>query len=274
LTQSVVSSLVTLTWLPTALGCQPSEYVVTAGSRTGSADLAALVVATNELRVNAPDGDYFVRVVSLNKNGPSAASNEVLVTVRGSEPPGGIDILPESVAVNGASIKGLIKNNSRVRWPTVQVVGTNRRTGITATPFVYGRARRTINGLISLTSLGPGEVACFESIVLPGSVPEEYDFRVITAAPTPLWELSNTVTSSLSIEPVSLQVNISGLNSSISNAIASEVDIAFYSLDATGKTIDCFAARIGSLEPGMSKAVAFPPRLTPIAMVHWPRWIE
>ena len=76
LNQAWQGSVVTLAWnqAPNA-----SSYVVEAGSRSGAADLARVVAATNGLVVNVPPGTFYVRVRAVNAAGVSAPSREIIV---------------------------------------------------------------------------------------------------------------------------------------------------------------------------------------------------
>ena len=79
----VSGTTVTLTWLAPA-GCAPTSYFLEAGSATGLIDLAASSTgsATPSYSATAvPNGNYYVRVRSVNASGRSGTSNEVLVTV-------------------------------------------------------------------------------------------------------------------------------------------------------------------------------------------------
>jgi hypothetical protein len=71
-------TFVSLTW-PAVSGA--SSYVVEAGSATGLANLAQLVVSSAGISGNVPAGTYFVRIRATNACGTGAASPELVVTV-------------------------------------------------------------------------------------------------------------------------------------------------------------------------------------------------
>jgi predicted phage tail protein len=83
LTSSVSGATVTLAWSPPTTGGPPTNYTVQAGSAPGLSNLATLAVgATPSFSTSGvPFGTYFVRVISTNAAGSSAASNEVTIIV-------------------------------------------------------------------------------------------------------------------------------------------------------------------------------------------------
>lgn len=85
---SVVGTVVGLTWTPNAAGPAATLYQIHAGSAPGLSDIAILAVppSPTSLTAVAPPGTYYVRIVALNASGTSAASNEVIVVVGGSDP--------------------------------------------------------------------------------------------------------------------------------------------------------------------------------------------
>ena len=82
LAASVRGGTVQLTWGATSGPCGATHYVVQAGSASGFSNLAQISVAGQTLLASAPPGDYYVRVIAANAAGVSAASNEIVVTVR------------------------------------------------------------------------------------------------------------------------------------------------------------------------------------------------
>ena len=81
LVANVSGPLVTLNWLAPPVECA-TDFVVQAGSATGSSDVALFNVGSaTTLSVSAPPGVYFVRVIALNALGSSEASNELMVIV-------------------------------------------------------------------------------------------------------------------------------------------------------------------------------------------------
>lgn len=84
LTASVAVATVTLAWQARPGSCEPTAYVVEAGSASGGSDLAVFStgnVATTFSAAGVGAGRYFVRVRASNGNGTSAPSNEVQFTV-------------------------------------------------------------------------------------------------------------------------------------------------------------------------------------------------
>lgn len=78
-THTVSGGGVTFNWsgVPGATG-----YAIEAGSTSGSSSLARIETDQPTFVVaGVPPGSYFVRVRALNDVGPSAASNEIVVTV-------------------------------------------------------------------------------------------------------------------------------------------------------------------------------------------------
>jgi hypothetical protein len=81
LTSRVDGRTVTLSWSGAAN--PSSQYRIEAGSASGLADLAVLMLppAPNQFSVSAPPGTYFVRIRAVNACGASAPSNEIVVSV-------------------------------------------------------------------------------------------------------------------------------------------------------------------------------------------------
>jgi hypothetical protein len=81
---SAVGGVVTLSWNPPASGAALTGYELQAGDRPGSSNLARidLTAATTTVQyTGVPAGTYYVRVVSVDAFGPSAASNEIVLVV-------------------------------------------------------------------------------------------------------------------------------------------------------------------------------------------------
>ena len=82
LTGIVTGSTVTLSWTPPASGTPPSSYFVEAALTAGGPVIASLPVGLTSVSVpGVPNGTYFARVRSVNVEGVSPASNEIIVTV-------------------------------------------------------------------------------------------------------------------------------------------------------------------------------------------------
>jgi hypothetical protein len=77
----------TLSWTPPATGGAVNDYLIEAGSASGLADLATLVVpaSTTSFSATAPAGTYYVRVRARNACG-SAVSSEAVLTLAVSCP--------------------------------------------------------------------------------------------------------------------------------------------------------------------------------------------
>jgi hypothetical protein len=76
--------VVTLNWSAPASGTLPSRYVILAGSTQGAADRLAMETTSpaTTFTASAPQGTYFVRILSRNNCGDSlSASNEVEIRV-------------------------------------------------------------------------------------------------------------------------------------------------------------------------------------------------
>jgi hypothetical protein len=89
LTAAVAGLLITFTWDAPTTGGVPAEYVIEAGTLSGSTNI--VFVATGSLArsisASAPPGTYYVRVKARNANGIGAPSNEVVVNVAGAGVP-------------------------------------------------------------------------------------------------------------------------------------------------------------------------------------------
>jgi glucose/arabinose dehydrogenase len=74
---------VTLAWNVAATGNGPTAFVLEAGSASGLANLAVISLdgSLRALAVDAPPGQYFVRIRGQNACGTGPASNEIVVTV-------------------------------------------------------------------------------------------------------------------------------------------------------------------------------------------------
>jgi hypothetical protein len=82
-TSNVSGRTVMLAWNQPSTSDGPTTFVVEAGSATGLANLAMLVLdgSTRSFSVVAPPGTYFVRVRGRNGCGVGPVSNEIIVTV-------------------------------------------------------------------------------------------------------------------------------------------------------------------------------------------------
>ena len=102
LTATVNGSSVTLNWTaPNPATCQPTSYVIQAGSSPGLSDLASFSTgnaATSFSTSGVPTGTYYVRVLASNSGGTSGPTNEVVVPVNTcAGPPGSVSPLTFSV---------------------------------------------------------------------------------------------------------------------------------------------------------------------------------
>lgn len=83
LSATVTGSTVALSWTA-PVGCQPSSYIILAGSNPGTSNLANFSTgsaATSLTANDVPVGTYYIRVLSAATGVLSAASNEVTATV-------------------------------------------------------------------------------------------------------------------------------------------------------------------------------------------------
>jgi hypothetical protein len=89
LAASVSGSLVTFTWDAPTTGGIPAEYVLEAGTFSGSTNVVFLSTGSlaRSISASAPPGTYYVRVKARNINGIGAPSNEVVVAVAGAAVP-------------------------------------------------------------------------------------------------------------------------------------------------------------------------------------------
>ena len=82
LSGSVAGPTVTMSWTPPAGGTPPTSYLVEAALTAGGPVIASLPVGLTSVSVpGVPNGTYFVRVRSVNTEGVSPASNEIIITV-------------------------------------------------------------------------------------------------------------------------------------------------------------------------------------------------
>jgi len=73
-------SQVDLRWTAPSTGAVPTGYVIEAGSAPGRTDIANIAVGpTTRFVAAVPPGVYYVRVRAINAQGPSDASNEIVV---------------------------------------------------------------------------------------------------------------------------------------------------------------------------------------------------
>jgi hypothetical protein len=81
---SAVGGVVNLAWTAPVTGGAVTGYQLVAGSAAGRSDIARVNLTasmTNVAVPNVPPGVYFVRVLSVDSLGPSAASNEIVLMV-------------------------------------------------------------------------------------------------------------------------------------------------------------------------------------------------
>ncbi|MCC7243610.1 MAG: hypothetical protein IT180_16935, partial [Acidobacteria bacterium] len=75
---AVNGHLVSFTW---ATSSAATDYVLEAGTSSGTADIAQLPVGAPWLAATAPSGTYYVRVRPRNACGSGWWSNQVVITV-------------------------------------------------------------------------------------------------------------------------------------------------------------------------------------------------
>jgi predicted phage tail protein len=103
-----------LNWLAPSSPDRATSYVIEAGSSSGATNLAAFDTgssATTLTVTDVPAGTYYVRVRASNSAGPSAPSNEVVLTVGGGPAP--CTTLPEAPTGLGATVSG---TSLTLRW--------------------------------------------------------------------------------------------------------------------------------------------------------------
>jgi hypothetical protein len=172
LSGSVSGTTVTLSWTAPGGACLAASYVLRAGSFSGSSNLANFntgSAATSYTATAVPAGTYYVRVLSANANGTSAASNEVIVTVGGS-----------SSGVAGRWV-GLVANGDGL---------TGRNTETWDLQFDLTQTGNTVNGTYSQTGvrvesggvIGPCAPNCrTDTIPMSGTVGSgTFSFNAVT----------------------------------------------------------------------------------------------
>lgn len=85
LTASVSGGTVLLRWRLTGGACgAATSYLVQVGSRPGATDATVTVRESGYTASGVPAGTYYVRVIGVNANGPSAPSEEIVFAVAGA----------------------------------------------------------------------------------------------------------------------------------------------------------------------------------------------
>jgi predicted phage tail protein len=168
---AVTGSTVVFTWTAPAGGCAPTSYVLQAGSTSGASNLASVPVSgTSFTAAGVADGTYYVRVVGVNAVGPSAASNEVVLTL--PQQPTGIvaafDFFDPSTQASATTVCNIV--SEFIQTPSVcQARSRSFTTGTTAIvsydwtiDYVYGTRKIVTqtgtNPVVSLSDTcgGPG----------------------------------------------------------------------------------------------------------------------
>jgi hypothetical protein len=176
-TSAVVGIRVTLRWLPPASGDAPTTYVIEAGSAPGLANLfnAPSGSPATELSIDAPPGQYFVRLRAQNACGTSGVSNEQLVAV-GSTPACTYAVSPGSVSVPlaGGSVQVNVTATGGCRWqlqsdPFIIPMSNPAGSGSAIVGFSVTGAATARTGQILLQSIDPGTVTAGQVLVQQGS---------------------------------------------------------------------------------------------------------
>ena len=199
LSAAVTGNIVNLQWSAGSSGGAPISYVVRAGSTSGQSNLAefdtgSLVTA---LRASAPNGTYFVRVHGRNGWGLGAPSNEVVVTVGCTQPPGPTGALSGSVAglsVNltwaqaaGAAAYRLEAGSAPgLANLAVLDVGAVTTLQTTAPPGTYYVRVRGVNACGAGPASNEVPLVVGSSMPLPGA-PQNLSFLVSGATVTVIW---------------------------------------------------------------------------------------
>jgi hypothetical protein len=140
LSSSVSGNALTLTWSAPAGGCAPAGYRIEAGSTPGSSNLAVVDTGTTSTAFGASGvgaGTYYVRLRSVNAYGISATSNEVILTIGGTTPPG-----PCGLTAPAGLTSSVNNNHSAVTFTWSAVAGANAyiiEAGATAGSSSLGR---------------------------------------------------------------------------------------------------------------------------------------
>lgn len=166
---TVAGDQVTLGWAAPTGGCEPTGYVIQAGSSAGLTDLAVLNVGLlTSLTVTAPPGTYYVRVVAVNSFGASTPSAEIVVTVgTASRVTIGFDGLataPNRSAVTTYSESGFTLDTTFGAWMALTTFGN-------PSPFIqFMRDAGAATSFGEVTVRRGGATFTFESIDLYSSI--------------------------------------------------------------------------------------------------------
>jgi hypothetical protein len=163
---SVSGFRVTLQWLPPATGDPPTTYIIEAGSSPGLSNLfnSPNGSPATQLSVDAPPGQYFVRLRAQNACGTSDVSNEQLVSVGGlacsySASPGTVNVIAA-----GGPITINVNAPGGCRWQLVPdsfitPMTTPSGSGSASISFNVGASGGPRTGQILLQAIDPGTVS-------------------------------------------------------------------------------------------------------------------
>ena len=175
---TVNGSTVTLTWSAPTTGSVPTQYVLEAGTSSGSSNAGVFTLAASPTAAtfaNVPNGTFYVRIRAVSAAGTSPPSNEVVVIVCATPctaPPGAVTNL--TFQVNG--------NNVLLSW-TAPTSG--------ASPTGYVIEAGTAPGLSNLGQFPTNSTVTF--VIVSGVPPGTYFVRVRAAASGVLGPPSNEV---------------------------------------------------------------------------------
>jgi Subtilase family/Fibronectin type III domain/Putative binding domain, N-terminal len=177
LSATVVGNAITLTWLRPLTGV-PTGYTLEAGSASGLANLATLVLGnTVSFSTGAPNGTYFIRVRARSAVGQGPPSNEFLVVVGPKSPGAPNDLratvvgstvsLQWSAPTTGGTATGyVLQAGSAPGLSNVLVVPLGGATSITATGVPSGTYFVRV---VATNAVGAGPPSAEATVIVGGS---------------------------------------------------------------------------------------------------------
>jgi beta-lactamase superfamily II metal-dependent hydrolase len=183
---TVLGATVALSWTPPTGGTPPTSFLIEAAFTSGGPSIANLPVSASSVSVsNVPNGTYFVRVRSVNAEGVSAPSNEIVVTVGSScaSPPApptnltgaavaSLVTLGWSVPTSGCPVSGyVVRAGSAPNLTNVVVLPVGNVLGLQATapPGTYFVTVTAQNAFGTSAPSNEAIVTIGPSCTLPGA---------------------------------------------------------------------------------------------------------
>jgi len=241
--------MIRFTWQPAPSGCEASDFLLVAHVLPNRNEVARAVFQGREVTVSAPPGTYAVQLFARNANGTSAGSESLLVPVNSSETT--LDVDRQTVRVttrsNGtAFVTGIVRNGSNEPRSFVKVTATFRGpTGaFVGSDWTYlnGQARRlSRSGIITDTTLGPGERGCFAMFTdISGSAISTVDFTTTgdVSSMTPLLSSIRIATPPLQSSSTG-QLRLDGEVVNRGPVLGYFVQPLLLVRDAAGAVLDC-----------------------------------